>query len=361
MKKIIVYLFIITIAFVVEFPALRTQTNQKINPTHSEKYYYLKITESDGDIAVTAPIWVDTTNISTTRSGSPQIFNHYRGDLHNHTSYSDGKGTPDQAFLQAKNGGVDFFAITDHTYTHNGQWTEEEWAQTRSFANTYTVDGSFIAIAGWETAVSGDNNHLCAFNVGSWWDNAFDSDIAGLYPGFKEHPEIVAQWNHPTSANCYDSYAYWDPDIDKIMCLIEWYNAKQGRTFEEQYQLALSKGWHVAPAANSDDHSAKWITGYNHRTIILAHNLTLSSIIDGIRNRRVYASLDKNLNVDYCINNWVMGSILSNQDTLNFAITVSDPDEKDFISKIEIIADGKVVLSKIFNSNNVTWNPVLPQ
>jgi hypothetical protein len=43
-------------------------------------------------------------------------YNLYFGDLHSHTEYSDGEGTPDQAFEAAIAGGADFMAITDHHY-----------------------------------------------------------------------------------------------------------------------------------------------------------------------------------------------------------------------------------------------------
>lgn len=45
-------------------------------------------------------------------------YNDYKiffGNLHSHTSYSDGKGTPEQAFTHATDYG-DFLAVTDHCY-----------------------------------------------------------------------------------------------------------------------------------------------------------------------------------------------------------------------------------------------------
>ncbi|MBU0684746.1 MAG: DUF3604 domain-containing protein, partial [Candidatus Thermoplasmatota archaeon] len=37
-------------------------------------------------------------------------YNLYFGDLHAHTGYSDGQGTPWEAFAAAKNAGADFMA-----------------------------------------------------------------------------------------------------------------------------------------------------------------------------------------------------------------------------------------------------------
>ena len=43
------------------------------------------------------------------------VYNLYVGNLHSHTSYSDGSGTPAQAFEYARDvASIDFLAITDH-------------------------------------------------------------------------------------------------------------------------------------------------------------------------------------------------------------------------------------------------------
>ena len=44
----------------------------------------------------------------------------YYGLLHAHTSFSDGLGTPEEAYARAKSKGSDFFAITPH----NHKWAE---------------------------------------------------------------------------------------------------------------------------------------------------------------------------------------------------------------------------------------------
>ena len=41
--------------------------------------------------------------------------NVYSGNLHSHTAYSDGTGTPAQVYQFARASGLDFYAITDHS------------------------------------------------------------------------------------------------------------------------------------------------------------------------------------------------------------------------------------------------------
>src|SRR4051812_8057402 len=40
----------------------------------------------------------------------------YFGNLHSHTSYSDGSGTPAEAYAMARQEGLNFFAITEHNH-----------------------------------------------------------------------------------------------------------------------------------------------------------------------------------------------------------------------------------------------------
>ena len=40
----------------------------------------------------------------------------YFGLLHSHTKFSDGLGTPNEAFTMAKEAGLDFMAVTEHNH-----------------------------------------------------------------------------------------------------------------------------------------------------------------------------------------------------------------------------------------------------
>lgn len=47
----------------------------------------------------------------------------YKGDLHIHTTASDGHSTPEEMSLRAERQGLDYYAVTDHNYWHRG-WPE---------------------------------------------------------------------------------------------------------------------------------------------------------------------------------------------------------------------------------------------
>ena len=84
---------------------------------------------------------------SITASLYAQNYKIFFGDLHSHTYYSDGQGSPAEAFLQARQYGADFLAITDHSYSGGrslfdsttiiaDQHTTEDFVATASFEMT---------------------------------------------------------------------------------------------------------------------------------------------------------------------------------------------------------------------------------
>jgi hypothetical protein len=81
-----------------------------------------------------------------------------------------------------------------------------------------------------------------------------------------------------------------------------------------------------------------------------------------MKNRRTYASLDRDLQCRYTVNGAPMGSTLSRPDVLRFDIAVSDPDSdngKDKITKIDIVKDGGVVVQQYTPepAHSVRWTP----
>ena len=62
----------------------------------------------------------------------------------------------------------------------------------------------------------------------------------------------------------------------------------------------------------------------------------------------MYATEDKNLELDYTVNGNMMGSIIDVPEKLNFEISFNDPDRTDSIAKVELVVNsGKVAY---------TWN-----
>src|SRR5579884_3725761 len=83
---------------------------------------------------------------------------------------------------------------------------------------------------------------------------------------------------------------------------------------------ALDKGWKVSPVCGNDNHGLTGIGKNTSRTFVLAKSKTKVAILEAMKNRRTYASLDGNLQCRYTVNGAIMGSTLNHPDTLRFDI-----------------------------------------
>jgi len=304
-------------------------------------------------------------------------FKVYFGQLHSHTNYSDGQGTPDDAYTWARDkGNADFFAITDHSNSFdndskcnitNGS-ASTEWTNLLNTANKYNEAGRFVAIGGYEMTWSGSTGgygHINTFNTAGFESrNNSTMNLKKYYQTISAQPNSISQLNHPgTTFGDFSDFAYLDPMVDKVVNLVEVGNGEgpvRGSGYfpsYDYYTRALDKGWHVAPSNNQDNHLGNWVTSNDARTVVLASNLTRDGIYSAIKNKRVYSTEDKNLKINYKVNDKVMGSTLDNPTALNINISFEDGDAADKISKVSIIANGgTVVASKLFNSNIGNWD-----
>ena len=331
---------------------------------------------------------------SVTASAAEQ-YNHYYGLLHAHTGNSDGVGTYEDAYNMAREAGLDFFACTEHTELFcTGLDTEPaRWESGHKVAQELTENGKFVAIMGYEITwpdSTGPNlyGHMNGFNTKDYYSAenpryANKEDGSGPQNYFDDFAKLegaIGQFNHPFSlvfGNFHD-FAYWTPERDKNMNLIEAANGFspvplfdlagfiRNRTrasyirFENSYNLALSKGWHLGPTNNQDNHNDSWGVANNHRTVLLAKELTRPALYDAMANRRVYATEDKNMKVEFTINDEVMGTILDHSPgELNVSVRASTSTTN--IGRIELVGEnGKVIKSKTFPSKTAQWDFTVP-
>ncbi len=307
------------------------------------------------------------------RTGPAPVFHCYHGDLHNHTSYSDGAGTPAEALATGRANGLDFMALTDHSYALD----DAEWEATLAAVNAATVPGEFVAIRGAEWT-QGSQGHINVYNTVR---HPTRSDMGYAYgdyvPGLEDGATVIgfytwlaqtgtvaldetgsfAQFNHPGWLN-FNDWAY-HPEVLHLMPLAEMGNG-YGASYtwsEEQSIRALDYGWRVAPSDNADMHIAEW-GAHPMRTGIWATALTKAGVMEALRARRTFASEDRNYELALRANGYWMGSEIPNVGTIAFQITGYDPDDTG-TARVELVGDtGRVVLSTTLGSS-FQWNPSL--
>ena len=265
----------------------------------------------------------------------------YFGQLHSHTAEnSDGAGTLEEAYTYARDvAKLDFFAVTDHSNsfdtapagdkagTYNlGSYNANnvKWQNGLVLQQLMLVADNFVSIYAYEMTWSGGPGHVNTFNTEGFVsrnnkelnNKTGDAGLKAYYELLKATPDSISQFNHPgeTFGN-FSNFAYYDPTIDQRISLLEVGNGEgavgSGGYFPsyDEYNMALDKGWHVAPTNNQDNHKKGWGTSNTARTVIYTNDLSVSGLYQALRDMRVYATEDNNLDIVYTLNNETLGTI----------------------------------------------------
>ena len=354
--------------------------NGKVTYTPAAAMAYGKVTVTvtvkRADNKETSKTWSFTIGEAT--------FQRYFGQLHSHTQYSDGAGSLESALAYVKDlpesANVDFVAFTDHSNyfdSKNNPNVEaalydtslvkdsdpsHSWATYKNTVAAFNAAnaGKKVAIAGFEMTWSGGPGHINTFNtpgIVSRNNTTLNNKTkdAGLQAYYEllsqtEGVDSISQFNHPgTTFGNFIDFGYWNAVVDTRMYMVEVGNGEgqigAGGYYPsyEQYIMALDKGWHVAPTNNQDNHKGRWGNANDARDVILTDDFTEDGIYAALRARCMYATEDKNLDLDYTVNGNMMGSIIDVPEKLNFEISFNDPDRTDSIAKVELVVNsGKV-------------------
>ncbi len=309
--------------------------------------------------------------------------NVYFGNLHSHTSYSDGSGTPAQAYEHARNvAHVDFLAITEHNHILAEQGASADRQDgiliakdhqlysgagqnsLISAAKAANVDGAFVALYGQEFSSISSGNHVNIFEVPdviTTPNGAYDqlvTYLGSIHDSRNNQP--LLQLNHPGLNNKNPAKDYgqddfatqseWVEQVGKYARTIAILNGPHDVTtadnhppssLEKQYLHYLSLGFHVAPVADQDNHYRTWGDATTARTAVIAPSLTKAGVLDALDKRHVYATEDKNLRVIFKVNGHLQGDRIpapAGDSTLDIQFSVKDDDEPSAGYTVEVFS-----------------------
>lgn len=284
-------------------------------------------------------------------------WNLYFGQLHAHTDISNGAGSVEEAFQYASQvDGLDFFAVTDHSDSFDnadmgaidadGADISADWADGKQAAASVT-NGDFVGLFGFEMTWPEDKQlgHISTFNTPGWqtrdqadFENV-PTALENYYKALASVPGSVSQFNHPDTVHGdFERFDHYSPQYDAVVSLLE-VAGEDGVMDCEYYDLALDKGWHVAPTNNQNNHKGQWGDASEARTVVLAKSLTEEALYAAMKDRRVYATQDSDLAIFYELNGTVMGSILPKSEEAEITVFLSDPTD-EAIGSVEVVADG---------------------
>jgi hypothetical protein len=297
----------------------------------------------------------------------------YYGDLHNHTSNSDGVGHPAEALRQMRERGLHFAAITDHgeffdreTAAHNAR----NWALLAEQTAALTSD-DFVAIRGfeWSSPRQGHSN--------VWWSDEYsgylrtgDESMAAYYEWLAAArsaaggPGVLAGFNHPgRETACFDGCLYV-PGLDQRIVTLECFNRDD--EYGEAYFRALDSGWHVGAIGVSDHHGDDWGSARWPRAGLLAPALTPAAIWQALAARRVFATRSPTLMLLLAGNGRMMGSRLSlnGREALTLNVWCDDPAASRALTRLELWSNGGTLIAatETRGLHNLTWaQEIAPQ
>lgn len=301
----------------------------------------------------------------------PQEYIFVHGVPHSHTSYSDGAGTPAEAYSYAEGQGLDYLIISDHSNWLEGDQYDSlrnmyyetegsEWQLTRAQAENYNASAQTLtALRAFEMTFR-DVGHINVFNSSNYVERDTMPSLADFYQWLLDtgaEEDIIALFNHPNwPSDSFNNLAYV-PELDGIIQLIEVANGAPPYSYtraEAHYVKALDQGWHLGAANSQDNHALNWGEPDNLTGMVVMEN-SPAGIYEAMKARRTYATETRNLEMTFKANDFWMGSVVA-AEQLDFEIMLHDPDVP--IAKVEMITNGGAVLATYpaGEQNDVQWN-----
>lgn len=297
------------------------------------------------------------------------------GNLHSHTSFSDGTGTPKEAYRYARNvAKLDFLALTEHNHAkamgkdrigiaRNHALYNGGPNSLKAAAESATVNGRFVALYGQEFSVIKVGNHVNVFEVPrviTATSGKFDeltafldstSDSGGRRP--------IIMFNHPKNTTTIQELEYglddfggnqegWVKRVGGFAALMQMINGpgqragvdlRSARPAEAAFKKFLSLGFKLAPTADQDNHTRNWGNATQARTAIIAPSLDRQALLEAMRQRHVYATEDSNLRIIIRVNGRLCGDVLqpvSAPSEANIEFSISDSDEPNANYEIQV-------------------------
>lgn len=242
-----------------------------------------------------------------------------KGDLHCHSSFSNGSDVPyEQVIADSIIAGYDFIALTDHnTLIHLKEDLSTE---------------ALIVLAGYEYTIN--TGHYNVFGVRDFVERT-DVNRAELVDQIAYLHELGAlvQLNHPNHETLYSKYGY-AMDFDMLEVINGRVSQDDLHTIED-YQMLLSEGRKVVATGGSDAHRNHTVrTPFNN---VLATERSAEAILDALRAGRNYVTVDADgpvlsLSCDGCVmgetvvytNGQVVEIVVTNLDNTNIIKVYTD-------------------------------------
>ena len=255
----------------------------------------------------------------------------YRGELHSHSTHSDGKTSVSGVLEAARKFGLDFISLTDH-FTHAG-WHEADSLSSEDLCVIHGIE------------LTGHAGHANLHGLSEWVNTFVDE------PGSEWNIGSVAQAaraqgglfcvNHPFSLTL--GWRYHALEWSAVDAL-EIYHHLEGPNNTAQLGLwdgLLRAGQRITGVAGTDSHDA--FSG-RHRlghvfSVVYADSLSPAAILEGVRAGRTYVSLGPTLEFRAFSgdNEATMGQTLDSPGEVRLEVTL---EKLDYPARVIVLKNG---------------------
>jgi hypothetical protein len=307
----------------------------------------------------------------------PARDNIYWGDIHTHTMYSDGRGTPDETYDFGKRvSALDFTAVTDHSFLVE-DWM---WDDLRKSAARFNQPGRFVTFLAYEWSgmaeVGGDHNvytadpdmpivrcysyfnydNLRMYHGPNKGANHVDDLFRTLMTRFRDENLMVI----PHYGGRHANPAFHNPQLQRNIEIVS-----DHRRSEDWASKFLQNGWRLGIIGSTDQHSGN--AGFGIRragtkggeegevfeptspaengtalVAVYAPRLTREGIFQGLYHRRTYATTGTRIILDFSVNGAPMGSEIRSSRAPKITCSAEGTAP---IKLLRIVKNGKVIHS----------------
>ncbi|MCX7017780.1 MAG: CehA/McbA family metallohydrolase [bacterium] len=291
---------------------------------------------------------------------------YYFGDLHGHTSLSDGTGEIDEYYLMRRDEyAMDFASLTDHDTFVGSSLHPSEWEQIKEITEHFNEPGRFATLFGYEWTTlrtPKGSGHMCVYSTKRDMPLMDHTD-----PEFENAAKLTARAKQ-LGCICIPHHIGWtgvvweqfDPAVVPVAEIVSVHGAYEfmgNRPIAHRggikgcfIQDGLARGLRFGLIGGTDCHGLLWQHGVCWKrdpfaaglACVLAPELSRESVFDAIRNRRCYATSGVRMRMVFEINGRVMGETFESADPHSILIEF---DSESPVQWIELVRNNATLHS----------------
>lgn len=276
------------------------------------------------------------------------LYTHYRGVFFNNTKeFNILTSYDDLNNLYKNNKHLNYLFITENN--------NKKYKKLIDSCNKFSKAGNFISFGGFElkTNLKNEKNEtsLNIFNCSTPFNIKNNTCMNCFYKNlFFQEGDLIGQFKYNDSLDNLNYFKY-SPYGDEIISLIEVKKNKNNKLNLDAFKEALDNGWHLSPIFCEYNQYGSSNINNEFVNTILCEDLTKNQLLEGIKNRRIYLSENKNMDVYFSLNKLPMGTIIKNPSYVRIIVSAIANTNNDKIKKIEIFTNNnKIICSKSFDS-----------